>query len=93
MEGALDSDIASQNSQGVELTSLPSAPTGQDDGATMENIEEALDSDRVSHTTQSVETVENLKMKERSGNTIENKGPPLSSRERSGNVIETTRLR
>jgi hypothetical protein len=88
MEGVLDSDSSSQNSQGKEFTNLPTAPPGQDDGARMENMEKALDSDSSSYNSQGVETAENLKMKERSGNVYENKGPALSSPERSGNVYE-----
>ena len=51
-----------------ESANLPIAPAGQDDGARMENIEEAIDSDIVSDNSQSVETVEDLKMKEQCGN-------------------------
>jgi hypothetical protein len=54
----------------------------------MENIEEAPDSGISSDNSQSVEAVEDLKVKERSGNVYENKGSPLENRERSGNVIE-----
>jgi hypothetical protein len=57
-----------------EFTNLPTAPSGQDDGARTENIDKALNSDIVSENSQSVETVEELKMKERCGNVIENKG-------------------
>jgi hypothetical protein len=71
-----------------EFTNLPIAPPGQDDGARMENIEEVLDSDISSQKPQSMATVENLKMKERSGNVIENKGSRLENGERSGNVVE-----
>jgi hypothetical protein len=70
-----------------EFTNVPIAPAGQDDGGRTENIEQSVDSDISSENTQGVETVENLTMKERSGNVIENKGPALSSPERSGNVI------
>ena len=61
-----------------EFTNPPVAPAGQDDGGRMENNEEALDSDIVSENSQGVETVENLKMKERRGNVYENKGPAFS---------------
>jgi hypothetical protein len=71
-----------------ELTNPPVAPAGQDDGARMENIEEVLDSDISSQKPQSMATVENLTMKERSGNVIENKGSRLGNRERSGNIVE-----
>ena len=57
-----------------ELTNLPIAPAGEDDGARMETIDEALASDISSQNSQGVETVENLRMKERCGNVIENKG-------------------
>jgi len=88
IEKALDSDIPSQNSQSEEFTNFPVTPPGQDDGARMENIEKILESDISSQNSQGVETVENLKMKERSGNVYENKGPSFSSPERTGNVIE-----
>jgi hypothetical protein len=71
-----------------ELTNLPIAPPGQDNGARTENINAALDSDIVSHNPRSVETVENLKMKERSANVIENKGPTSEATGRSGNIVE-----
>jgi hypothetical protein len=71
-----------------EFSNLPIAPAGQDDGARMESIEGALGSDIVSHSPQSVETVENLKLKEQCGNVYEKKGPAFNSPGRSGNVIE-----
>ncbi|MGO8736902.1 MAG: hypothetical protein ACLQVM_29390 [Terriglobia bacterium] len=46
-----------------EPTNLPTAPGGQDDGARMENIEEALGGDIMSDDSQSVEAVEDLKVK------------------------------
>jgi DNA-binding transcriptional MerR regulator len=66
----------------------PVAPTGQDDSARMENIEEVPDSDKSSDNSQGVETVENLKMNEPCGNVVENKGSCLNNRQRSGNVVE-----
>jgi hypothetical protein len=57
-----------------ESTNLPLAPPGQDDGGRMGNIEEALDSDIVSDKSESVEAVEDLKVKEQYGNVTENKG-------------------
>jgi hypothetical protein len=63
-----------------ESANLPLAPTGEDDGGRMGNIEEALDSDIVSDASESVETVENSKMKEQCGNVIENKGSGSESR-------------
>jgi hypothetical protein len=71
-----------------EFTNLPTAPSGQHDGARMENIEEALDSDIVPDNSQSVGMVEDLKLNERYGNVIENKGSRLENWERNGNVIE-----
>ena len=56
-----------------ELANLSIAPPGQDNGAGMENIDESLESDNVSENSQGVETVENLKIKERRGNVIETK--------------------
>jgi hypothetical protein len=67
------------------------APSGQDDGARMGNIEEVPDSDKSSDNSQGVETVENLKMNELCGNVLENKGPGLDNRLRSGNVVENKR--
>ncbi|MGD0471460.1 MAG: hypothetical protein ABSA54_24055 [Terriglobales bacterium] len=72
-----------------DSTNLPIAPPGQDDGARMENAEDALNSDIMSHEPQSVETVENLKMKERCGNIYENKGRALETPERCGDVTES----
>jgi hypothetical protein len=71
-----------------ESTNLPIAPTGQDNGATTENIEEIVESDISSQGSESAETVENLKMKERCGNVHENKGPAFRNSQRSGHVVE-----
>jgi hypothetical protein len=71
-----------------ESTNLPITPPGQDDGTRMENVEEATDSDIVSDDSQGVETVEDIKLNDRSGNVIENKGSGLEDRQVSGNVIE-----
>jgi len=57
-----------------ESTNLPVAPAGRDDGAGIENIEEPLDSDISPDNSQSVGTVEDLKLNERCGNVYENKG-------------------
>jgi hypothetical protein len=70
-----------------EFTDLPVASRGQD-GATTENIEEALDSDISSENSQRVEAMEELKMNERCGNVIENKGSGFENRAGSGNVTE-----
>jgi hypothetical protein len=71
-----------------ESTNLPVAPAGQDDGGRMENIEDVPDRDIVSENSQGVETVESLKMNERRGNVIENKGPRLENQERRENITE-----
>ena len=71
-----------------ESTNPPITPTGQDDGARMESIEEPLDSAIVSEDSQSVEAGEDLKTKEQCGNVIENKGPAFSRPRQCGNVIE-----
>jgi hypothetical protein len=57
-----------------EFTNSPIAPAGQDDGARTENIEEVPDSDiKSENPQQDMEIIENLKMKERHGNVIENR--------------------
>jgi len=71
-----------------EFSNLPTAPAGQDDGARMENMEEVFVGDIVSETPQSVEAVGELKMNDRCGNVIENKGSGLRDRPGSGNVTE-----
>jgi hypothetical protein len=73
-----------------ESSNLPVAPPGQDDGARTENAEEIIDSDIPSDNPQSVGTVEDLKLKDRRGNVIENKGSRLENWRGSGNVIENT---
>jgi len=71
-----------------EFTNPPIAPAGQDDGARTENIEDVPESDIVSENSRGVETVESLKMSERRGNVVENKGSGLDNREQSGNIVE-----
>jgi hypothetical protein len=71
-----------------ESTSLPVAPPGQDDGGRMENIEEIVESDISSDNSQGVETVEDIKLKDRSANGYENKGSVFHRQARIGNVIE-----
>jgi hypothetical protein len=71
-----------------ESANLPLAPTGEDDGGRMGNNEEALDSDIVSDASESVETVENSKMKEQCGNIYENEGSRLYYQGVSANVTE-----
>jgi hypothetical protein len=73
-----------------ESTNLPTAPPGEGDGGRMENIEDVPDRDSVSEASQGVETVESLKMNERRGNVVENKGPRSENRERSANISENT---
>jgi hypothetical protein len=75
-----------------ELTNLPVAPAGQDDGARIGNIEKVLESDNISEYSQGVEAVQDIKMRDRCGNVIENKGPGLEDWGRSGNVIENRLL-
>jgi hypothetical protein len=58
----------------------PVAPAGQDDGARIENNEEVPDGDISPDSSQSVGTVEGLKMNDRCGNVIENKGPLWKTR-------------
>jgi sporulation protein YlmC with PRC-barrel domain len=74
-----------------EFGNLPIAPTGQDDGARMENIEKVLGSDITSENSQSVGAVEDLKLNEQRGNVIENKGSGLENQVQSGNIIENKR--
>jgi hypothetical protein len=57
-----------------EFTDLPVAP-GEGDGGRMENVEEVLNSDIMPATSQGVEAVQDIKMRDRCGNVIENKGP------------------
>jgi hypothetical protein len=71
-----------------EFTNPPIAPTGQDDGASTENVEEIPDSDISSPTPQAVEAVESLKLNERRGNVYENKGSAFNGPGRSRNVVE-----
>ena len=54
----------------------------------MENIEDVPERDIVSETSQGVETVGSLKMNERRGNVVENKGSGLDNREQTGNIVE-----
>jgi hypothetical protein len=88
IEETVESDIVADNSGSEKFTNLVIAPSGQDDGARMGNMEEIVESDIAPENSQGVETVENLKMKERSGNVVENKGSGLENREQSGNVVE-----
>jgi hypothetical protein len=91
-EGALDRSIDRKVRILLRLrkesTNLPLAPPGQDDGARMENIEEPLNNDIMSEDSQSVQAVEDLKMKEQCGDVYENKGPTFSRPRQCGNVVE-----
>ncbi len=58
-----------------DAADLPIAPAGEDDRATMENVEGAPDNDIASDIPQGIEAVESLKMNDQCGNVIENKGP------------------
>jgi hypothetical protein len=71
-----------------EFTNLPITPPGQDDGTRMENVEEVLDDDISPEDSQGVEMVEDIKLNDRSGNVIENKGSVFHSQAQTGNVIE-----
>ena len=70
----------------------PVAPAGQDDGAGMENIEEVLASDISAQTPQSAEAVEDLKLSDRCGNVIENKGPLWKTGGEAGMSMKTNAL-
>jgi hypothetical protein len=71
-----------------DAADLPVAPAGQDDGARMEDLEEALENDISSSAPQAVEAAESSKMSERTGNVIENKGPAFGETVPTGNVTE-----
>jgi sporulation protein YlmC with PRC-barrel domain len=58
------------------------------DGPVVGNMEEIVDSDIASDNSQSVGMVEDLKLNDRCGNVIENKGSLFHNSRRSGNVIE-----
>ena len=75
-----------------ELTSPPTAPTGQHDGTRMEYLEEAPQSDVSSHNSQGVEAVEDLKMNDQCGNVIENKGPLWKTGGEAGMSMKTKAL-
>ena len=71
-----------------ESANLPVAPPDQDDGPRVGNMEDTFDSDIASDNSQGVEAVENLKMNDRRGNVIENKGSGLDNQGPSANVVE-----
>jgi hypothetical protein len=71
-----------------EFANPPTAPPDQDDGPAVGNMEEVVGSDMSSDNSQSVGMVEDLKLNERCGNVIENKGSSLDNQRPSANVIE-----
>ena len=91
-EGALDRSIDRKVTILLrlrkEITNLSIVSPSEDDGPRMENVEEVPNSDISSHRPRSVETVEDLKLKEQYGNVNENKGSVFSGPEQSGNLIE-----
>ena len=64
-------------------------PGGQDDGAGIENIEEILAGDISPDNSQSVGTVEDLKLNEQCGNVFENKGPLWKTGAKTGMLLKT----
>ena len=74
-----------------EAANLPVA-TGEDDGARMENIQEALDSDIMPANSQAVEAVQDIKMRDRCGNIHENKGPLWKTGGEAGISVKTNVL-
>ena len=67
----------------------PVAPASQDDGARMENTEEMVASDISADDSQSVGTVEDLKLNEQCGNVYENKGPLWKTGGEAGMSMKT----
>jgi hypothetical protein len=70
-----------------ELSSPPITPTDQDKSAGMESSKEVLMSDNARGNTRIVEA-EDLKMNDRRGNVIENKGSRLDHQGPGANVME-----
>ena len=70
----------------------PVAPASQDDGAGMENVEEILGRGIMSDGSQSVGTVEDLKLNEQCGNVYENKGPLWKTGGEAGMSMKTNVL-
>jgi len=70
----------------------PVAPAGRDDGARIENNEEVPDSHISPDNSQSVGTVEDLKLNEQCGNVIENKGPLWKTGAEAGMSMKTNAL-
>ena len=73
-----------------ELANPPVVPPGGDKSARMESTEEVLPSDTLSDNSHGVEVVEDLKMNDRCGNVVENKGSSLDDQGSSANLIENT---
>ena len=71
-----------------ELANPPVVPPGQDESARMESSEEVLASAISSDNSYGVEAVEDLKMNDRCGNILENKGSSLDDQGSSVNVTE-----
>jgi hypothetical protein len=71
-----------------ESANLPVAPPDQDDGPTVGNMEDTLDSDIAPDNSQSVRVVEDLKLNEQHGNVYENKGSCFEHREQSRNTTQ-----
>jgi hypothetical protein len=74
-----------------ESTDLPVAP-GEGDGGRMENVEEVPDSDIMPATSQAVEAVEDIKMRDQCGNVHENKGPLWKTAGEAGISMKTNVL-
>jgi hypothetical protein len=71
-----------------ESANLPVAPSSNDDGARIENIEETVDSDIMPARSQSVGAAEDSKSDEQHGNVYENKGAACGGPAKDRNVIE-----
>ena len=73
-----------------DLTDLPAAPVGQDDGGGVEDTEKVSASAIMSNNLQSVQAVKVSKMNEQCWNVYENKGSTSTRPGPSGNIAETT---
>ncbi len=95
-EGALDHSIDRKVRILLRLrkdaADLPIAPAGEDDRATMENVEGAPDNDIASDIPQGIEAVESSKMNDRCGNVDENKGPLWKTGGEAGMSMKTNVL-
>ena len=72
-----------------DLSNMPVAPAGQDDGVGMENTEETIESDISAQTPQGVEAVKDLKLNEQCRNVYENKGPLWKTGGEAGMSMKT----